>query len=142
MAFWENLGETISAKGKEVADKAKNITDIAGLKGQIATCENTIKKNYKDIGEAYYKAHKEDEQPEFAEQIEAIKMAETAIEELKQKISHLKGTKTCAKCGAEVPYDASFCPKCGEKMEEDFYDEDDSASELTADIIDEEDIVD
>ena len=28
------------------------------------------KKNYKDIGEAYYKAHKEDEQPEFAEQIE------------------------------------------------------------------------
>ena len=34
MTFWENFSETISIKSKEMADKAKNFTDIASLKGQ------------------------------------------------------------------------------------------------------------
>ena len=49
MSFWENLGESISIKGKEVADKAKTFTDIAGLRSQIVTCQNTIKNSYKNI---------------------------------------------------------------------------------------------
>ena len=46
MDFIEKIGDTISAKGKEAADKAKELAEIASLKSQIGTCEEIIKKNY------------------------------------------------------------------------------------------------
>ena len=45
MAFFEQLEDTISTMGREVTDKAKTLAEIAGLKGQITTCEDIIKKN-------------------------------------------------------------------------------------------------
>lgn len=141
MSFWEDLGETISVKGKEVADKAKNITDIAGLKGQIATCENTIQKNYKEIGKKYYEIYADKDLNEFSQQMTAIKNAKNAEEELKKKISQIRGTKHCNHCGADVDEHCDYCPKCGSKLEEAFYDEGEESTELK-DIIKEEDIID
>ena len=46
MEILEKIGDTISEKGKEAADKAKEIAEIVSLRGQIATCEEVIKKNY------------------------------------------------------------------------------------------------
>ena len=46
MDFFEKLGDTITTKGKEVTGKAKDLAEIANLKGQIGTCEDVIKKNY------------------------------------------------------------------------------------------------
>lgn len=141
MSFWENLGETISVKGKEVAGKAKDVTDIVSLKGQITTCENTIIKNYKDIGKAYFEAHKDVEPSEYEEQMTAIRNAQNAIEELEKKIRKIKGAKHCSTCGADVPVDSVYCPKCGAKMEDEFYDEEEDDTELQ-NIIKEEDIID
>ena len=45
MDWMEKLGDTISAKGREAADKAKEMAQIASLKSQISTCEEVIKKN-------------------------------------------------------------------------------------------------
>ena len=140
MTFWENLGGTISAKGKEVADKAKNLTEIASLKGQIITCENVITKNYKDIGKEIYEKHKNDSTEEFKNQMEAIKNAEKAINELQKRIFELKGTKHCVKCGADVDEESIYCPKCGAKMDDEFFDDDESND--FQDIIKEEDIID
>lgn len=50
MDFFEKLGDTITTKGKEVTGKAKDLAEIANLKGQIGTCEDVIKKNYIEIG--------------------------------------------------------------------------------------------
>lgn len=141
MNFWENLGETISVKGKEVAGKAKDMTDIASLKGQVATCQNTISKNYKEIGKAFYEAHKDVETAEYAEQMSAIRDAKQTVDELEKKIRAIKGTKHCNACGEDVSKDSVYCPKCGVKMEDEFYDEDGDTTELK-DIISEEDIVD
>lgn len=140
MNFWENIGETITTKGKEVADKAKNLTDIASLKGQIATCESTIQKNYKDIGREYFESHKNDEESEYEAQFFAIKNAMTAIEELKKKINEIKGTRHCNHCNEDVPANSIFCPKCGVKLEDEFFDEDEEDSSL-ANLIVEEDIL-
>lgn len=127
MAFWEDFGETISIKGKEMADKAKNLTDIASLKGQIVSYENTISKYYREIGHDYYEAHKKDITKEFPEQMNAILHAEKAIKDLERRISELKGTKKCASCGSEVPENSVFCLKCGAKMDEDtYFDEEDA----------------
>ena len=39
MDFFEKVGETITAKGKDVTNKAKEMAEIAGLRNQISTCE-------------------------------------------------------------------------------------------------------
>ena len=55
MDFFEKVGETVTEKGKEVADKARETAEIIRLKSQIATCEEVMKKNYLEIGKAYYR---------------------------------------------------------------------------------------
>jgi len=143
MAFWENLGETITAKSKEVADKAKNFTDIASLKGQIVTQENAILRYYREIGRAYYAAHKNDDTAECQEQFESIKKAEAIIDELQKKIAEISGTKHCASCNSDVPDDSAFCPKCGAKLEDDtYFDEEDTEEVVVREIIDDEDTED
>lgn len=142
MAFWENLSGTITAKSKEVADKAKNFTDIASLKGQIVAQENVILRQYKEIGREYYAAHKDDAEYEFPEFMEAVKKAEGIIEELKKKIADLSGTKRCEACGNEVADDSAFCPKCGAKMEEKaeetYFDEEDASDVVVSEIVEDE----
>ena len=36
MDFFERVGETITAKGKDVADKAKDLAEIASLRSRLA----------------------------------------------------------------------------------------------------------
>lgn len=138
MAFWENFGETITAKSKEMADKAKNFTDIASLKGQIVAQENAILRYYKEIGREYYSAHKDDETAECQAQFESIKKAEGIIEELQKKIAELSGTKHCKACDSDVPEDSAFCPKCGAKLEDDYFDEEDAEGVVVTEIVDDE----
>lgn len=57
MDFFEKLGETITERGKEAADKAKDLAEIARLKSQISTCEEVIRKNYMEIGRLYYEKY-------------------------------------------------------------------------------------
>ncbi|MDD6011055.1 MAG: hypothetical protein PUC13_06555, partial [Lachnospiraceae bacterium] len=63
MSFWNDLGEKVQSGsrivaekaktgGKAVADKAKELSQIASLKAQIASEENVINKNYKELGKA------------------------------------------------------------------------------------------
>ena len=143
MAFWENFGETITAKSKEMADKAKDFTDIASLKGQIVSQENVILRQYKEIGREYFAAHKDDAETDFPQQMETIKKAECIIEELKKKIADLSGTKRCAACESEVPDNSAFCPKCGTKMEEKaedaYFDEEDASDVVVSEIVEEDD---
>lgn len=142
MAFWENFGETITAKSKEMADKAKNFTDIASLKGQIVSQENAILRYYREIGREYYTAHKDDECVECQEKFDAIKKAEGIIEELQKKIAELSGTKRCASCDSEVPDDSAFCPRCGAKLEDDtYFDEEDTEDVVVTEIVDEDEVV-
>ena len=77
MAFFENLSETLTTKGKEAAEAAKKVAEIAGLKSQINTIETEIKKNYRKIGEAYYDAYKDsDVVCEFEENVQSIRDAQ------------------------------------------------------------------
>ncbi len=114
MEFFEKVGGIISTKGKAAADKAKELAEIANLKGQIGSCEEVIRKNYLELGKAYYVAHKEEEN----EYIQAIGDAQKAIADLRCRIRVLKGTLLCAECGEELPAGTVFCPKCGRKVEE------------------------
>ena len=91
MDFFEKLGDTISVKGKEIADKAKDTAEILSLKSQISTCEEVIKKNYLEIGRLFYEQYGENPDAPFEKQRNAIKNARVGARELQSKIDQLKG---------------------------------------------------
>ena len=91
MNFFEKVGETVTSKGKEVADKAKDMAEIAGLRSQINTCEEVIRKNYTEIGRLYYEQSGEAEYNDFPEQCLAITNARSGIRALEEKIREIKG---------------------------------------------------
>lgn len=90
-SFVNKIGETLSAKGKEISGKAKDVAEIANLKGQIRSCEETMKKNYIEIGKRYYELHASNPEEGYASQCAAINNAQDNIAELEQKIKEIKG---------------------------------------------------
>lgn len=91
MDILEKLGDTITCKGKEAADKAKELAEIASLRSQISTCEEIIKKNYMEIGKLYYEQYSDMPDAPFEKQCRAIRNARTGVEELQEKIKEIKG---------------------------------------------------
>lgn len=91
MDFLEKLGDTITTKGREAADKAKDMAEIASLKSQIATCEEVIKKNYMEIGRLFMEQYKDAEDAPFEKQRTAIVNAQAGVEDLQKKIRKIKG---------------------------------------------------
>lgn len=91
MDFFEKVGETITSKGRDVADKAKDMAEVASLRSQIGTCEEVMKKNYLEIGRQYYEKYKDAEENDFAEQCLAITNARNGVEALEEKIREIKG---------------------------------------------------
>ena len=122
MTFLTKLGETISATGKDVSQKAKDLTGIAKLNLDVRAKEEFVERQYAEIGKQYYELHKDDEEP-FYEEITLIKDSLKEIEQFKSEIADLKGKKKCPACGAVVEQDAAFCNKCGAKCESIFEEE-------------------
>ncbi len=90
-SIMSRIGETISIKGKEMTDKAKNLAEIANLKSQVNTCEEVVKKNYMEIGRRYFELHGNEPEPEYEEQCIAVQNAQNGIKELEEKIREIKG---------------------------------------------------
>lgn len=130
MAFFDNLSEVISGKGKEAKEAAKKVAEIANLKGKISGMETEIKRNYRKIGEAYYEAYKSAEVScEFEEYVQAIRDAKKSIEELNFKLNELKGELVCKGCGSQIKSGSAYCPNCGTKVEIEYFDEEDDIVE-------------
>lgn len=91
MDFLEKLGDTITTKGKEAADKAKELAEIANLKSQISTCEEVIKKNYMEIGKIYFEQYGDIPEAPFEKQCRAINNAKRGATDLQEKIKEIKG---------------------------------------------------
>lgn len=123
MTFFTKLGETISATGKDVSQKAKDLTGIAKLNLDVKAKEEFVQKQYMEIGKQYFDLHKGDEEP-FFEEVNLIKETLKEIEDLKSEIADLRGQKKCPACGAVIEQDALFCNKCGAKCESIFEEED------------------
>ena len=93
MEFFERLGETVTTTGQAVVEKAREIQAIARLKGQIAACEEVIRKNYLEIGQKVFEQRKENrtvDETTFEKQFRAIENAKKGREELKRQIEEIK----------------------------------------------------
>jgi hypothetical protein len=77
-------------KKDKAVKTAKRAGEIATLKSRIATCELVKKKNYKELGKLYYELFGTDPNDHLVKQCWAIRNAEDAIIEMKEKLRHLQ----------------------------------------------------
>lgn len=122
MGFFDELTESLTTAGRDVTQKAKDVSEIAKLKLDIKSKEDYVQKQYAALGAAYFEKHKDEEGIEEAEQFFLIREALGEIERMKAEVLKLQGAAECAKCGAKMPEGATFCSNCGAKMD-DIYEE-------------------
>ena len=92
MDFLEKMGDTITAKGKGVAEKAKVLAEIAALKSRLSACEEGMKNSYLEIGKQYYEEYGDAPEAAFEKQCQAIANARNGARELKEEIETLKNS--------------------------------------------------
>lgn len=115
MEFFDKLGDTLLNAGKDVTQKAKDVSGIAKLKLDIRSKEDFIKSQYTELGKIYYEKNKGADVPE-KEQFERIEEALEEIEKMQLQILELKKARKCPECGAEASDKAEYCSACGAKL--------------------------
>lgn len=116
MAFFDDLGKKISQAGQTVAQKTKDVTEVARLNGAIIDEEKKINGNYAEIGKLFVKKCADTEDGEFVTLLKLIKESEEKIASYRQQVQDIKGIVKCEKCGAEVASGMAFCSSCGNAM--------------------------
>ena len=114
--FAEKIGNGIVDVGREVADKAKQVGDTAGLKFKLLEKERELEKEFFQLGVEYFQKHNEDQMCEYS-QVEKIKLLQEEIRGIRDEIAVYKGKGVCIRCGEFVDSNAKFCPHCGERLE-------------------------
>ena len=118
MSFFDEMKESLVSAGKDVSQKAKEVSGVAKLKLDVKSKEDYVEKQYAELGRTYFDAHRDDEENAENEQFKVIKEALAEIECMKTEILNLQGAAECPNCGARMPQGASFCSSCGTKMAE------------------------
>lgn len=113
MAFFDDLGKKLSQVGQMAAQKTKEMTDSARIKGLISDEEKNLTNYYLQIGQLYVNTHFNDYEDAFAELMTGITECASKIRDYRQQLQVIKGIVTCEKCGAEIPNSVAFCSACG-----------------------------
>lgn len=123
MDFFDKLGESLVSAGRDVSQKAKDVSEIAKLKIDIKAKEDYVDRQYRELGAAYYDKHKNEEDCDEAEQFFLISEALSEIERMKAEVLRIQGSAVCPNCGMKMPEDAAFCSSCGNRMDDGIYEE-------------------
>ena len=116
MAIWDNITKKAAQISEKAVKQAKDLSEVAKLKLQIAEAERTAEDTYTQLGRLYAATHPEDYEEGFASLMAAAANAEQTIKTLRQQLRDAKGAAVCETCGAEVAKDAAFCSACGAEM--------------------------
>ena len=116
MAIWDDITKKAAEISEKAVKQAKDLSEVAKLKMQIAEAEGTAEDTYAQLGRLYAAAHADDCEEAFASEMAAAVNAEQTIKTLKGQLHDAKGVVVCEKCGAEVAKDAAFCSACGAEI--------------------------
>ena len=75
MSFFDEMKESLVSAGKDVSQKAKEVSGVAKLKLDVKSKEDYVEKQYAELGRTYFDAHKDDEENAENEQFKVIKEA-------------------------------------------------------------------
>ena len=118
MGTWDDLKGSLFAAGRDVSQKAKEVSEIAKIKMDIRTKEDFVEKQFALLGRAYYEANKDAAKADEVEQFAIIKEAVDEIARMEQQLLDIQGVVLCPNCGKKSPIGTSFCSDCGTKLEE------------------------
>lgn len=115
MSFWDNMKETVTSAGRDVSQKAKEVSGVAKLKLDIRSKEEALNKEYITLGKRYYEMNKEGEIAD--QEMSNVSTLLNEIEDLKEEVLRMQGGYSCPQCGAVLPLGTAFCSQCGTKIE-------------------------
>ena len=116
MAIWDDIAKKAAALSDKAVKQARDLSEVAKLKLQIAEAEKAVEDSYTQLGRLYAAAHRSDYEEGFASVMAAVTNAEQTVKTLHQQLQDAKGVTVCEKCGAEVAKDAAFCSPCGAEI--------------------------
>lgn len=90
MAFLDELSKKLSGVSRVAVRKAKEVTDIGGLKIQIADENRKLNKVYENLGREYFDLYKDSPDEDLAGLVAQIKNALMKIEGLQEDISRVE----------------------------------------------------
>lgn len=98
--------------GEALADKAKDLGDVASLKMEKSQLKADIEDIYTEIGRKVVEAKDE----RFTEEIASIETKLARIQAIDEEVGDLQGKVKCPTCGKMVDDDNRFCPECGKEL--------------------------
>ena len=116
MAIFDNFGKKVGKVANDAAAKSRELAEIARHSMAISDERANVRLLYRDIGEMYYREHRQDCPDNLKSFCEKIDLSLTRIQELENKIKHIKGVRLCAACGETCDRRAKFCPACGQLL--------------------------
>lgn len=116
MTVFEELGKNLTKAGEATVQKAKEVAEFTKINAKILELKGKLDKAYIEVGKQYVAAHPANEEEEMKSVVEAVYELEDQLKELRKQLQDLKGTTSCANCGAECDANAAFCSKCGAEL--------------------------
>lgn len=116
MAFFEELGKTLTKVGEATVQKTKEVADFTKANAKILEIQNKLDKAYTEVGKKYLELHPANDEEDMKAVVDAVYLLEDQLKELKKQLQELKGTVKCENCGTESDAEAVFCSKCGKEL--------------------------
>ncbi|HAL73807.1 MAG TPA: hypothetical protein DCM45_01790 [Clostridiales bacterium] len=114
MAIFDNFGKKVGKVANDAAAKSRELAEIARHNVEISEERSTIRMLYRDIGELYYREHRQDAPEDLKPFCDKIDVAAGRIHDLEAKIQQIKGVRICKSCGETSDRRARFCSACGQ----------------------------
>lgn len=136
--IFKKIGDTITETGKTVGEKTKQVSSVAKFNAKIIASEHSISDNYTILGKYYYDTYKDNPADEVAETVNSITASLETVADMKNRILAIKGMVKCQDCGAECPFEDTYCGKCGAKLEKPELPAEEAPEEESVEFIEEE----
>ena len=125
MAFFDDLGKTLTQAGQAAAKKTKEVADLTKANAKIMDIRAKLDKAYAEVGKKYVELHPACDEEGLKELVETVYSLEDRLTVLQNELHDLKGKVRCRKCGAMCDAEATFCASCGAEL---------SANEVIVDV--------
>lgn len=117
MAFFEELGKTLTKVGEATAQKTKEVAEFTKVNAKILEIQGKLDKAYIEVGKRYVELHSVCDEEDMKSVVGVVYGLEDQLREFQQQLQELKGTVKCGQCGSQCEADAYFCSVCGAELQ-------------------------